>query len=127
MKTTRPQTHIQTQRLTAASEAEQVQSLLSWTHEDYCTIQFKEYCAFVESISEGYPQVQKEILYSPVFRGFWNNEWNRRDRQEFLEHAIDSGLTRDVLETEYFFIHCHEVLLEDDAFMIRYSHILKLI
>lgn len=126
MKATTP-THIARIRQSSASHAEKVQALLHWTHEDYTTIQFKEYCLFVELISEGYPEVRNEILYSPVFRGFWNNEWNRRDKEEFLENALDSGLPRDILETEYFFLHSSEALLEDDAFMFRYAQILKMI
>ena len=127
MKTTSPKTHIGSIRFQSATEAEQVQHILGWSHGEWCEFQFAEYCAFVEAISYGYPAVKTDLLYSPVFRGFWNNEWTQRDRIEFLDFAPESDLPAEVLETEYRFIHSHERLLEEDLFMVKYSHLLKLL
>lgn len=125
MKTTLS-THIQQQRELILDEQTQAQDLLKWSHEDYCFHQFGEYCAFVESLTEGWPAVREDILYSPVFRGFWNKEWAERNRIDFLAFAPECP-DFHYLKTEYLFIHSHERLLEDDEFMTRYGHLIKIL
>lgn len=102
-----------------------VQNCLGMTSEQYCQHQFREYCAFVETIAEGWEKVRTQILYSPVFRGFWNNEWARRNREDFLPFAADMDL--EVNLAEYDFIHSHERLMHDDEFMERYNNVLRII
>lgn len=118
--------HIQQQRDLILTDQEETQAVLHWNHEEYCLHQFGEYCAFVEALTEGWKSVREDILYSPTFRGFWNSEWARRNNEDFLCFAIDCP-DYNYLKTEYLFLHCHERLLEDEEFMTRYSHILKLI
>jgi hypothetical protein len=118
--------HIQQQRNLIQTDQELAQTLLQWSHEEYCIHQFGEYCAFVEALTEGWAAVRQDILYSPVFRGFWNAQWAIRNREDFLEFATDCP-DYHYLKTEYLFVHSHERLLEDEEFMTRYSHMLKLI
>lgn len=118
--------HIQQQRDLIQSGQDHAQNLLKWSHEEYCHHQFDEYCLFVEALTEGWTAVRQDILYSPVFRGFWNSEWDKRNREDFLEFAPDCPDYK-YLKTEYLFIHSHERLLEEEEFMVKYSHILKLI
>lgn len=124
MKTKTP--HIQQQRDLIQSGQDQAQNLLHWSHEEYCLHQFEEYCLFVEALTEGWPAVRQNILYSPVFRGFWNSEWSKRNQEDFLEFAPDCP-DYHYLKTEYLFIHCHERLLEDEEFMARYSNLIRIL
>lgn len=125
MKTTAKR-HIQQQRELILDEQSQAQQLLKWSHEDYCNHQFGEYCAFVEALTEGWQSIREDILYSSVFRGFWNSEWATRNRAEFLDFAPDCP-DQHYLKTEYLFIHSHERLLEDELFMTKYGHLIKLL
>jgi len=125
MKTTET-THIQQQLELILDEQSHAQELLRWTHEAYCLHQFGEYCAFVEVLTEGWLAVREDILYSPVFRGFWISEWTTRNRVEFLCFATDFP-DYHYLKTEYLFIHSHERLLEEEEFMTKYGHLIKLI
>jgi hypothetical protein len=118
--------HIQQQRELIKDEQAQAQLLLTWTHEDYCIHQFGEYCAFVEALTEGWPAVREDILYSPVFRGFWTSEWATRNRLDFLAFATECP-DYHYMKTEYLFIHSHERLLEDEEFMGRYGHLIKIL
>lgn len=119
-------THIQKVRDRNQAEMKQVQDILSWSQERYCEYQFAQYCRFVEELTEGWEMVRKEILYSPVFRGFWINEWNLRDHQDFLCFATECTDSRYNLE-EYLFLHDTDRLMEDDLFMTKYSNILNII
>lgn len=119
-------THIQKVRQSNLEAMHQVQQILSWSHDRYCQYQFQQYCRFVEEITQGWDLVRKEIMYSPVFRGFWNNEWNARDHEDFLCSATDCEDSRYNLE-EYLFLHDTDRLMEDDDFMHRYSNILNII
>ncbi|MCH7400096.1 hypothetical protein MM236_19025 [Belliella sp. DSM 107340] len=126
MKTISPNTHIGKIRTEQRSDMSQVCNILGWTPEQYCRYQFKQYCAFVEALSTDWPKIREQILYSPVFRGFWNNEWANRDKYEFLSFAPDNA-DHSYNLSEYLFIHDHERLLEEDQFMIKYNNILKIL
>lgn len=106
-------------------EMRAVQDYLGMTSEAYCWHQFREYCAFVEGLTEGWDKVRKQLLYSPVFRGFWNNEWARRNREDFLPFAAGNELELNLAEYDY--IHSHERLMHDEDFMDRYANILRII
>lgn len=119
-------THIQQQRELILDEQSHVRELLRWSNEDYCMHQFGEYCAFVEALTQGWEAVREDILYSPVFRGFWISEWTTRNRLDFLCFA-DECPDYHYVKTEYLFLHSHERLLEEEAFMIRYGHLIKIL
>ncbi|MDO9554561.1 hypothetical protein [Rhodonellum sp.] len=123
---TKQNSHIGTIRRIHTHDMARVMHCLKWTQQEYCDFQFFQYCAFVDTLTEGWAKVREEILYSPVFRGFWNSEWAKRDAEEFLEFAMDIQ-DRDYVTSEYLFIHDHKRLLDEDEFMNRYSHLLKLI
>lgn len=106
-------------------EMKAVQNCLGMTDEQYCWHQFNEYCAFVEKLTGGWGMIRAQLLYSPVFRGFWNNEWARRNREDFLPFA--EGLELETNLSEYDFIHSHVRLMNDEEFMDRYNNILKII
>ncbi|PSL06568.1 hypothetical protein [Cecembia rubra] len=132
MKTLSPKSHIGKVRKASKDQKQEIQDLLMWSDDAYCRFQFREYCHFVETLTTGWLKVREQILYSPVFRGFWNNEWNARDR-EFLEftdsfskYPLDQQ-ERVYCMTEYMLLHSHKALLEDDEFMMRYYQILKLL
>lgn len=126
MKPIAKKSHIAQIRERIESDQLTTQQVLLWSHEAFCHHQFEEYCAFVEELTEGWSQVREDILYSSVFRGFWISEWSLRNKVEFLPFAIESEDYEYVLD-EYLFIHDHKRLLEEDEFMNRYAHLLKLL
>lgn len=105
---------------------ERVQAVLYWTEQQYCDFQFEAYCGFVESVAEGWPKVRAQLLYSPYFRGFWNNEWVNRDEHNFLAFAEECSDYSHNL-SEYQLINAPNTLLEDDGFMMRYNQVLEII
>lgn len=132
MKTLTKTSHIGTVRNNNLELKDQVQSCLDWTDQEYCDHQFEQYCEFVESLTTGWHKVREQILYSAVFRGFWNNNWSERDREflgfaeTFLQDNTDPEDIAYVLD-EYRFSNSAKRLLEDDEFMSKYYQILKLL
>ena len=118
--------HIAKSRLELLYSREQVLLLLGWTRETYCDFQFAEYMAFGEAISEGWPAVRNQLLYSPVFRGFWCKAWSQRETTDFIPFAKDCTDYSHKL-SEYHHLHSHLRLLEDEAFMDQYNHILDIV
>ncbi|WP_286755471.1 hypothetical protein [Roseivirga sp. UBA838] len=124
MKTNK--THIAKVRAAMQTTREQVQQLLGWDQQAYCDFQFQQYCAFVEKITDGWPQVRNDLMYSPVFRGFWNYEWNIRDQRDWLSFASDCEDYGYKL-SEYLFLNDHLRLLQDEDFMRAYNQTLEVI
>lgn len=121
-------THIESIRLESLSLAEQTIQLLGWNWEQYTEHQFSEYCQFVDRICEGwYPEVRKQILYSPIFRGYWINEWNERTAIDWLPMASEDGNSHAYNLEEYFFLHDHMRLLNDDDFLMGYHRVTDMI
>ncbi|MEO7212625.1 hypothetical protein [Mucilaginibacter sp.] len=120
-------THIAEVRETNTSQMGEVCDLLGWTIDQYTDYQFYQYQMFVWELCKGWPMVRKEIEYSPVFRGFWNNEWSHRNQHEFLPFAYDIKYDKWQMLEEYRLLNDHEALLNDDAFLIRYEHVRRLI
>lgn len=120
-------THIGKVRSRNKSQIHEVSELLGWTDQQYCNHQFDEYCKFVEKLSHNFPGVRDQILYSPYFRGMWNSEWMIRNEYDFIPYATDTCFDVPEITIEYLFIHSHVRLLQDEAFMSRYSGVLKLI
>ena len=86
---TKTLTHIAKVRLESLTQSEQVMELLGWNWDQYTEHQFEQYCLFVDKVCQGWPRVREEILYSPVFRGFWINQWIIRNEWDWLPMAID--------------------------------------
>jgi len=139
-------THIAQVRQRNLNTAEQVIDCLDWDWAEYTAHQFDEYMKFTETICCDWKLIAYNIQVSPVFRGFWNNEWNARNETEFLPFAHDVvddqfivvsdgrlilqpgiGAGHFDLESEYLHIHSFERLLNSDAFLARYEHIIKLV
>lgn len=148
MKTLTKTTHIAQIRQQNQTQIEQVCQLINWTEEQYCNYHFEQYCDFVKRMFWGYPkELYHTVLYSPVMRGLWNNQAQRRNDLEFLPFAISE--TEPMLDfndnmdgiyclpacnpgaahivDEFMFIHAAARLVNDDEFMHQYNQILKLI
>lgn len=124
---TKTETHIGKVRSRMVEQIHEVNGLLEWSHEQYCNHQFEEYLLFVEKLSQGYPSVRSQIMYSPIFRGMWNNEWSIRDEYNFIPFAVDCWFDVPAITDEYLWLHSHVRLLQDEAFMNRYAQVMKLI
>ena len=123
---TKNTTHISAVRAQQISQMQAVCEALRWTEEQYCLHQFEEYELFASAIAKDYPERRQQIRYSPVFRGFFNNEWAARN-DEFLFFAYDVKYDIDLAEQEYLYTHNYLTLINDDAFFERFNSLLKLI
>lgn len=93
------------------SDQKQMQSVcevLNWSEEQYCLHQFDEYDNFINRLNPDSPFIAQKLRYSPVFSGFWKNEWVKRTEKEFLIFALQSYSKLEVtvagkigLRTEY--------------------------
>ncbi|MEZ2337654.1 hypothetical protein AB6735_18555 [Mucilaginibacter sp. RCC_168] len=120
-------THIAQVRDENADQLNEVCELLGWTHEQYCEHQFLEYQLFVQELAKEWPAVCRQIEYSAVFRGFWNNEWAARVELDFLPFAYEIKFDRWAMTHEYHHINDFMILLNDDAFMLRFEQVRELI
>lgn len=120
-------THIASVRLESLSLAEQTMHLLGWNWDQYTDHQFEQYCNFVDRLCHGWPLIRQEILYSPIFRGFWINEWNERTQCDWLPMALDNRDMEAYVMDEYLFLHSVARLYNDEAFSQGYHHALALI
>lgn len=120
-------THKQKVKLEHLSQAAQVCNLLGWTWEQFTEHQFEQYLLFVDKICQGWPAVREEIQSSPVFRGFWINEWNQRVALDWLPMAIDNCEAEAYIMDEYLFVNNHIRLLNDEQFMVGYNHVCRMI
>lgn len=138
-------THIATVRKEKQTQRQRVCELLMWTNDDYCNFQFEAYQAFFKALFSQYPELHKEVEYSPIVRGWFNLEWADRDQdwlafaeadtEDYLEVDADGQLLvlpgtpygHKYLVGEY--MHCNAVptLQNDGAFMHRYLQTLKLL
>lgn len=141
-------THIEKVKQADANDLEIICSILGWTKEQYCEHQFYNYTAFLKRVMHGKPvQALNTVMYSDVMRGFFNNEWSKRNQNEFLPFASDyfthsqsyvcpnEGLVlvwdytpfTDFLIDEYMYTHCPYLLINDKGFMIRFNNTINLI
>ena len=145
MKTLTKKTHIAEVREETLKGIKQVCYLLQWTEQEYCEFQFQQYCLFVEARYSNFPDViANRVLYSPIFRGYFNNEAYKRDEEEFLPFAEDliepiwtvaeggeieilRPIKLDDLVTEWMMIHNYKRLLNDETFIDGFEQILKII
>lgn len=142
------QSHISTIIDTNQTQLQEVCSIIDWTAQQYCNYQFDQYTEFLKSLFFGYPEeLYKDALYSPVMRGFWNNEASKRNELEFLPFGREE--VKPLLELlddfegvfylpastcgaahiidEFMFIHSAKRLINDEVFMAGYARTLQLI
>lgn len=117
--------HISEVREQQASQMDEVCQVLSWSAMKYCMHQFSQYERFVEMLAGHDVRLKSKLRFSPVFRGFWNNEWAMRNEKEFLPFSGDVAFTKAWILEEYLFINDAERLINDDRFYNRFEHILK--
>lgn len=120
-------THISKIRACHHDQLEQVCELLNLTAEQYCWHQYKQYERFVAQACAGHQEIKKLIRHSPIFRGFWNNEWAQRNEQQFLPYAYECKYDENYIMEEYKFIHSADRLYNDEEFYNRFESIVKLI
>ena len=144
MKTLTKKTHIAEVREANLKGIQQVCHLLQWTEQDYCEFQFQQYCLFVDTKYSNFPDIiANRVLYSPLFRGFFNNEAYKRDEVEFLPFAEDliepiwtvaeggeieiiKPIDVEDLVTEWMLIHDYKRLLNDEAFIAGFQQLLTI-
>lgn len=120
-------THIETVRREILTLDERVTDMLGWDWDMYTEHKFDEYCRFAEAICRGHEPIRTQLLYSPVFRGFWVSEWAARTKKDWMINAIHHRFDRPFITAEYLYIHNHEVLMYEDAFLCKYEQVLTLI
>lgn len=146
MKTLTAKTHIATIRQQNETQIEQVCNLLAWSELQYCTHQFELYTRFLTRMYHGWPvHFLKDAMYSPVMRGYWNNQVSERN-SEFLKWGIELNESQSELTPEgsiltipgvpcgdayyleeYLFTHSVERLCNDKLFMDGYCQVIKMI
>lgn len=143
--TTKNQTHIAKVRAKHQTQKERVCEILNWTEERYADHQFEVYLKVLNKLHIDCPKIEQRLAYSPVFRGFFNSEWERRNREEFLSivEVQDGGLcinangaidfleerqeTDDYNYQEYIFIHSADRLCQDHDFLTAHEYIMDLV
>lgn len=126
---------------------DQVCEYIGITKEIYCSHQLQQYELFLTTMFHGYPvEMLNEVRYSPLMSGYWKNEWNFRNSNDFLPLAKDElesfmWITKEgLLESyepneyhfkqmcdEYMWINSAKKLINCDQFMKGYNAVLKLI
>jgi hypothetical protein len=105
----------------------EVCELLHWTPEQYCQHQYEQYEKFAAIATRyvRYPELKDWIRLSPVYRGFWNNEWEQRNRVEFINYAYYNSDNHVNVVEEYRYVHSADRLLFDELFFGRFQNIVK--
>lgn len=150
MKTTlfKPTKVTQSAKVTAKGKKQitEVCDMLGWTEDKYYMHQYEQYEAFLRFMMQGCSiEFYNKVRFSPIMRGFWNNEWISRE-DELLElmrfhlfegyevnsqgvliqvFAVDGAL--DYCLSEYFEAHNGNLLYNDIIFIERFEHVLTLI
>lgn len=138
---------IEQTRIMNESQISTICSVLGWTEQQYCEHQFMQYEAFLNMIFEnGSLSVGNKAKYSPIFRGFWNNQWMQRN-EEFLKiakYVVFSGFEVDdsgelikvlppderciaKLDRDYRTLHDAKKLIVDHCFMDGFESVFTLI
>ncbi|MFD2874074.1 hypothetical protein ACFS5N_16445 [Mucilaginibacter ximonensis] len=128
MKTlTIPATHIGKVRDRQAEELGEICALLGYTPEHYCWDQYRQYESFVAMACENKYELMRPILTSPLYRGFWNNEWSARNQQKFLPAAYECKFDVPEMRAEYRYIHDAKQLYTDENFYNRFENVVRMI
>lgn len=120
-------THIGKVRAEQADDMQAVCELLLMTPEAYCWDQYRQYESFVAIACEHKYELMLPILTSPLYRGFWNNEWSQRNRDMFLPAAYDCKFEVYEMRAEYRYIQDANRLYYDTAFYLRFENIVRMI
>lgn len=119
-------THIERVRKTDQDLIGEICNQIGWSIERYYWHQFNNYLYFADVMFRGWPKgIKQQITYSPVFRGFWNNEAALRNA-EFIPFAFDTHSIKDRV-SEFLFMHDPSTLMNDDLFMMKYNATLNII
>ena len=140
---TKTTTHIARAKQYNDKVMQQVCELLNWTEQQYCDHQYRIYEKIVDRLFYEMPKEQQSIRYSPVFRGFFINEWNKRTIVEFLSYAViadsetcigaDGSLNHQEIsdsandEQEYLFVHHQHKIIGDTTFLTSLNQALDII
>ncbi|MES2651295.1 MAG: hypothetical protein V4663_06115 [Bacteroidota bacterium] len=120
-------THIGSIRKQNSTQVQQICELLDWSEQAYCEYIFEQYQAFIKRMFYGYPEVvAKQVEYSEIFRGFWNDQVAVRNETEFLPFASPYAGSPNLLE-EWLHIHDHRSLMHNDFFMDKYNYCITII
>jgi hypothetical protein len=120
-------THIGKVRANQADELMAVCELLEVTPEYYCWDQYRQYEDFVALACRNNEHLALPILTSPLYRGFWNNEWSDRNQKLFLPSAYDCKFDISEMRAEYRYIHDSNRLYYCESFYSRFENILTMI
>lgn len=121
MKTlTKKTTHIAKIRQLNASQIERVCELLGWTRMQYCEYQYDQYEKYIALLCADLPGLKKHLRYSPTFRGFFCNEWLKRNEAEFVLFASD--VTEDRYEVDIDGLLCIDEGLPLGDEMLKYEY-----
>lgn len=146
IKTSTKTANIDQVRKANQSQLERVCEILGWDMDQYANYQFEQYTAFMTRSFLGFPVMLKEVLYSPLMRGMWNNEAAKRNELEFLPFAeqeiVDTSWVNGrgifcfipaldygdrYLVDQFYSIHDSQSLKNNDSFMYQFNNTLKLI
>lgn len=141
-------THIETLKTADANDMQTICQLLNWSVEQYCEHQFLNYLAFLKRRFHGQPiQALNRVMYSKTIRGFFNNEWSKRNHNDYLPFALDSNehsqsnvcskgtlyicwdytAFQDFLIDEYMYVHNPAMLINDRDFLTRFNNTLNIL
>jgi hypothetical protein len=120
----KPKTNIAQVREQQKNQMQQVCEWLGWTEQQYCEHQFEQYELFLQEMWGKMPEALQQFRLSPIFRGFWNNDWAMRTATDFLPY-VHTDFDDHALEDEYIFIHWHSRLVRDPEFIQRYINATK--
>lgn len=124
----------------------EVCQMLGWTEDQYYTHQFEQYEVFIKFIMQGSSlEFYNKIRFSPLMRGFWNNEWIQREDEmlEMLRFHLFEGYevnpqgelitvsavsgAKEFCIDAYMNTHNGKLLYNEVQFIDRFEHIVTLI
>lgn len=150
MKTTliTPKRISQASKVVALGEeqAAEISKMLGWNEDQYYEHQYQQYEEYLKrSMYNLSLELYNEARYSELMRGFWNNEWVRRNYSFLLaaEDLLYEGLAVDAdgklielaqdeavlahLYDEYMYVHNAMLLSTNPYLRERFEHVLTLI
>jgi hypothetical protein len=134
-------------RIKGNFQMKQICSFFDWTDQQYCDHQYQQYEEFLAFRMRHYDHSTfNKVRYSPLMRGFWNNEWIRRNEDIFIPTAnfhlfsgcqeMEDGeiilvLPQDGVDSmvydDYMAIHNGKLLATDREMQPKIDHMLTLI
>ncbi len=138
---------IEQTRILNESQISEICRNLGWTEQQYCEHQFEQYEQFLMRVLHGsHIDFVNRIRYSELLRGFWNNEWIRRNADFIVSarYQLFSGIEVDhhgeiitvpppdeatfaKIYDDYQTLHNGKLLATNHGFIVRFEHVLDLI